>query len=478
MDFRRLYEDAAFRDKQIETLFAQVEKTNGEVIKSEIKKAAKQCLINAIHENQHTVYGGRGGAIHEATTTDNINFLGIQLPVITAMLSSLVLDDIAVVQALDRRVGSVFYMDVVRGTTKGGDDTSGTTLISATSGHAAGVAARKYASNNVYNETLGTKGSGNVFTATVTSSPVVTGSTIVVVSTSGGVQDTLTVASTSGGTDVLAGATLSGTVDLETGVVTINGDGSSVTASASYKYNFEKSATGVPYLDLDMRSLPLTAEDFMLRARFSIPAAADLQKAHGISMDELLVKYLGGEMKFAIDHHGVDLLLDAAGGAQAATSPGTFNCALVDGQEWFFKRFQFMDYVAKASNNIFAKTKRAKANFLICGLDAGRVVAQMGGDSFKETVVDKPFGPHKIGTLRGMPVIVDPFIADTTIAFGYRGSDFFDGGFIYAPYIPMYATQMIGLSDLYNQQGFYSAAGYLVTNPGMFNKGAVVGLSY
>jgi hypothetical protein len=77
-----------------------------------------------------------------------------------------------------------------------------------------------------------------------------------------------------------------------------------------------------------------------------------------------------------------------------------------------------------------------------------------------------------------MTVVVDPFIDDNAIVFGYRGDNFLEAGFVFAPYIPLFSTPTLVTSDLVAQKGFMSAAGYLVTNPGMFCKGSVTGLSY
>jgi hypothetical protein len=464
----RLVEAWAPYVKAVEIAMAE----KGQKMKDHQKWNIAQCLENAIYE------GGlkAKSKIFETTYSDNITFLGVQLPVIAAILPTLVLDEIAIVQALDRRQGAVFYLDVKRGTTKGGDDTSGANLLTAKTGHAGGTASLNYATANVYNESLGSKGSGNVFSATMTSKPVVTGTTTVVVSTASAVEDTLVVTATNGTTDTLTGATLSGTVTLATGVIAVTGTGSSASAVASYRYNYEKATTSVPELNVNLSSTSLAAEDFILRTKYTLAAAIDLEKAHGLNFEEEMIKYLGGEIKFELDHRGIDLMVAAAGGADAATTPGTFTATVGDGQEWVFKKFQFMDFVKKASNNIFAKTKRAKANFIVCGLNAERIISQLA--EFKENETAKPQGPHKTGTLKGMVVIVDPFIDDNAIVFGYRGDNFLEAGFVFAPYIPLFSTPTLVTSDLVAQKGFMSAAGYLVTNAGMFCKGSVTGLSY
>jgi len=88
-----------------------------------------------------------------------------------------------------------------------------------------------------------------------------------------------------------------------------------------------------------------------------------------------------------------------------------------------------------------------------------------------------PTGPHVVGNLNGRLVIHDPFLTSTRMILGYRGDDYLMAGFIYAPYIPLFATPTLITSDLEAQKGFQSSSGFLVTNPGMFTYAGVTGLS-
>ncbi len=97
-------------------------------------------------------------------------------------------------------------------------------------------------------------------------------------------------------------------------------------------------------------SSTITAEDFPLRAYFTLGAAIDLEKAHGLNLEDELVKYLGGEVKFTMDHLGIDLMLQASqntlpgqtgtslatGGALGlpATDNGTYTAAPTTGETW------------------------------------------------------------------------------------------------------------------------------------------------
>jgi len=120
-----------------------------------------QCLDNALIE------GGirQQQRLFEATTTeDHISFLGIQLPVIAAMLPSLVLNDIATVQALDRRVAAVFYLDV-RASAARGQLAADEVIHSSKTGYNTKLGSRMYAMAGIPREEVQT-GDGSTTSTT------------------------------------------------------------------------------------------------------------------------------------------------------------------------------------------------------------------------------------------------------------------------------------------------------------------------
>jgi hypothetical protein len=56
---------------------------------------------------------------------------------------------------------------------------------------------------------------------------------------------------------------------------------------------------------------------------------------------------------------------------------------------------------------------------------------------------------------------------------GWKGESYLTAGFIYAPYIPLFATPTLITSDLFAQKGFLSAAGFKVINCGLFTHGRI-----
>jgi hypothetical protein len=273
-----------------------------------------------------------------------------------------------------------------------------------------------------------------------------------------------------------------GTIAHATGLWTISGGLSGGgTMTATYQYNWQTGgyggavATNVPTVNIGVSSAVITAEDFPLRADFTLGAAIDLEKAHGLNLEDELVKYLGGEVKFTMDHLGIDIINSAAQTSAAATTPGTYVAAPSTGEAWVWKKYQFLDFVEKANVAIINKTLRAICNFLVVGSDAARLIRQLE-PHFKaaaglDTLV--PTGPYELGTLDGRLVIHDPLLGATEILFGFKGDNYLFAGALFAPYIPLFATPTLVTADLKAQKGFLASAGYKIVNAGMYTHGNI-----
>jgi hypothetical protein len=435
------------------------------------KQNMAQCMENALIE---TGLKSKGRILQEATTGDAIQFMAIQLPVIAALIPSLVLNKLAIVQALDRRQGAIFYLDALYGTTKG-SITAGDSMINAQTGHDRTRAGRRYAVTTVENETLADDTLvSNTISGSLDYNPML--GTVVITHGSETITD-----------KVRPGQLVSDVTDNPCGWVKTDGT-FEVTLNATptsggnvyvdYCYYFDKADSGeplVPQVNIELRAETLTAQDFPLQAKYAVGASIDLEKAHGLILEDEIIKFLGGEIKFEVDQYGLDKIYTAATGADAATNVGTWTAAPGSGQEWLWKKYEFLDRIEYGSNNIFSKTLRAFCNFIVASNDVARVIRQMG-DHFKPAPgLDKqvPTGPIELGTLDGRLVVQDPFLTSGRYVLGFRGDNYLFAGAVYAPYIPLFSTPTLVTADMMAQKGFMSSAGFLVTNPGMFTYGDV-----
>jgi hypothetical protein len=469
---RRLVEQWAPYVNSVEKFMAKQGKELNEMDKMNIAR----CLENALLE------GGikARSKIFETTDQSAISFLGIQLPVIAALLPSLVLNKLAVTQALDRRTGAVFYLDVKYNQNKGGISAA-QTMMGAKTGHNTTVAGRRYASVRVQDEVLGSAGGLQARSGTLAYKPVIAGSLVI----TDGVETF-----TDNGANVLvsdASGGVNGTISYTNGAWAVTfATTPAGTITGTYKYNYETmTGQAVPEVDISVVQETITAEDFPLAAKFTLGAAIDLEKAHGLNLEDELVKYLGGEVKFTMDHLGIDMINTASQGGSVngtsyaglnADSPGTYTATPGTNQEWIWKKYQFIDFVEKANVNIINKTFRAICNFLVVGNDAARVIRQLDPHFKAAAGLESltPTGPYELGTLDGRLIVHDPLLAHDEVVFGYKGDNYLMSGFLFAPYIPLLTTPTLVTADLKAQKGFLASAGYKVVNAGMYTHGTFI----
>lgn len=413
-----------------------------------------------------------GGMINEATTSDAIAFARQMLPTIPALLSSLVADQVAVVQAIDRPQAQVYFMNIKAGVTKGAI-TANDQLIGAKVGHASSQAAREYASDGVVNETLAT-GVITTVAGTLAHKPLIAGTLVI----TDGVE-TFTdnglgvlVTDTSGGSNGTISNYTTGAYSVSFKVAVVTG----VKVYGTYRFNVEIDTGGIGGLDLEVVSENVDAMVFPLKLNYTVFAAINLQRIHGMVLADEGMKFATQEIKFAIDQIVLKYAQNAALSSLGATTPGTFDATVGVGQEWVWRIHQFKKDISKASANIFAKTLRATGNVIVGGINVTSLIEQL--PEFKPATgigTRPPAGPYVMGTLGSRMVICNPFFSANQYIVLFRGDNYLFAGMIYAPYVPLYATDPVTLADLSTQRGFMSQAAVKVINPGMFCAGAISG---
>lgn len=448
-------------------------KSQGKELQEWQKCNIAQCCDNFIDLQ---IVGRQNGALSETTTSDAIAFARQMLPTIPALLPSLVSEEVSIVQAIDRPQAQVYYMNLKAGTTKG-TVTSGDALVSAQTGHATSKGSRLYASDSVVEEIVFTQsGSTTAFTGQTLDQIPVVGGSIVVSYIISGVTYTAVDSATSDG--VLVGTNLSsGTINLTTGAAVLTfstapDNPSNITAT--YRTNSEQNTNSIGELNLEVTSTNVDAQVFPLKLQYTVFSAINLQKIHGLVLADEGMKFATQEIRFAIDQVVLDACNTASTASGAATSAGTFNATVGTGQEWIWKMHEIKKYFSIASNNIFKKTLRATGNVIVAGLSVISIIEQL--QDFKPATglgTRPPAGPYVAGQLGNRLVIANPFYSDTEFVELFRGDNYLFAGIIFAPYVPLYSTDPVTLSNLTTQRGFFSQAAIKRINDGFFCHGAI-----
>ena len=125
--------------------------------------------------------------------------------------------------------------------------------------------------------------------------------------------------------------------------------------------------------------------------------------------------------------------------------------------------------IEREANTIARETRRGKGNFIICSSDVASALAAAGMLDYTPALsanlnVDDT-GNTFAGVLNGRTkVYIDPYATNDYVNVGYRGSNPYDAGLFYAPYVPLTMVRAVGESDFQPRIGFKTRYG-MVANP-------------
>jgi hypothetical protein len=381
---------------------------------------------------------------------------GINL--ITAVMSNVVADKIVSVQPMTARTGEVRYLKYKYASTKG--TTQAGSLLSSALEMAGGDF--NYSSETISGETL-TAVTGTTGNAVLSWKAVKPG-TVQLVGTTG------TVIATDDGKGALAGTGVTGTVDYVTGAIelTFGSAQAGTEVVANYEYITTDAGPQVAKVTTEVDVMPMIAKSRKLATAFSFDAAFDLQGDFGYDIDAETVAYFSAEIAHEIDGEIMSDLLAMA--KSNATKVADWDTKAPTGVSQQDHDDAFWNNIVKGGNLIFQRLKRGRASFVIAGVSVCNHIEAMR--KFTPSGFDGT-GPHIVGTVNGIPVIKNPYFGDAEYIVGYKGTNTFDAGYIYAPYMPVTVIDMIKDDGFTFGKGFVTAYGKKSLNAACYAYGKV-----
>lgn len=235
----------------------------------------------------------------------------------------------------------------------------------------------------------------------------------------------------------------------------------------------------------------VTAQTRALKAEYTMELAQDLKSVHGLDAEAELANILSVEILAEINREVLDLVNSKAvlGGVRNTTFggttslPGAGNTAIVVGDatggfdihedadgRWAVEKFKSLIYQIEIEANAVAKaTRRGKGNIVICSSNVASALAAAGVLDYAPALsanlnVDDT-GNVFAGIINGrLKVYVDPFASTDYITVGYRGSNAYDAGVFYCPYVPLTMVRAVDPNTFQPKIGFKTRYG-LVANP-------------
>lgn len=223
----------------------------------------------------------------------------------------------------------------------------------------------------------------------------------------------------------------------------------------------------LPTVKAIMKTMPLVAKARRIAIYFSQFAAFQAKTDYGFDLGDQLAEKAVGQLSYEIDNEVVDLLVENA----VEDEKLKFNAVQRVGESMFERYEAFAKVIADATQIIYDRTKRFAPTYMIIASDVLPVVQFCKG--FTAAPVGAINGPYMCGTIGGLKVYVSPAIKPGKFVFGVNGSDMASSAAVYAPYMPIVPTQLLGFANGTMSQGWSTLYDLKILNKNLLVAGEI-----
>lgn len=231
-------------------------------------------------------------------------------------------------------------------------------------------------------------------------------------------------------------------------------------------------------MGFSIEKVTVTAKTRALKAEYTLELAQDLKAVHGLDAETELSNILSAEVLSEINREVIRTIYSVAkvGCQVGTTNAGTFDLDTDSNGRWMVEKIKGLVFqIEREANTIAKQTRRGKGNVVVCSSDVASAFALAGVLDYAGALKDNislnvdDTGNTFAGTLLGRyKVYIDPYFpAAQTQEFavvGYKGSNAFDAGIFYCPYVPLQMVRAIDTATFQPKIGFKTRYG-IVANP-------------
>ena len=217
----------------------------------------------------------------------------------------------------------------------------------------------------------------------------------------------------------------------------------------------------------------VTAKSRALKAEYSLELAQDLKAIHGLDAETELANILSTEILAEINREVIRTINSQAKTGALSTNvgiQGIFDLSTDADGRWSVEKFKGLIMQIERESNVIAKqTRRGKGNFILCSSDVASALAASGMLDYTPALstnlqVDDT-GNTFAGVMNGRTrVYIDPYATADYVTVGYKGTNAYDAGIFYCPYVPLTMVRAVGENDFQPKIGFKTRYG-MVSNP-------------
>jgi hypothetical protein len=216
---------------------------------------------------------------------------------------------------------------------------------------------------------------------------------------------------------------------------------------------------GIPEIELELKSEPIVAKTRKLKAVWTPELAQDLNAYHSIDAEAELTQMLSEYISLEIDLEILEMLQanafttdywSARVGYDYNTAASAFQVDSTAAAASAYTKSTWYQTLGiklqKVSNKIHQLTMRGGANFIVCSPNVATILESMNGFSANpgKDALQFAAGVTNIGQISNRyDVYKNPYMTENVILLGFKGSNFFETGAVYAPYVPLIMTPLV-----------------------------------
>ena len=246
------------------------------------------------------------------------------------------------------------------------------------------------------------------------------------------------------------------------------------TGVAAILSNYELTGN-IPQVVVEFSKTAVEAGTRRLAARWSVELEQDLKNMNGLDIDSELTNAMSYEIQAEIDREMVIRMIQVC--LNAGNPNGyTFWYAQSADARWLGERNRdFYSKVIIEANRIAIRNRRGSANFVIATPRVCAILEMLPEFQWMPVngnVNTQPTGIAKVGTLGGRFQVYRDTRTDAQYLsqqrskgeleyalLGYKGTEYYDTGIVYCPYIPVMIQRTIGPNDFAPRVGLMTRYG-------------------
>lgn len=204
----------------------------------------------------------------------------------------------------------------------------------------------------------------------------------------------------------------------------------------------------LPMIKAEMKSFALVAKARRIAVYYSQIAAYQAKTDYGVDLGDQLAEKAVGELSYEIDTEITNMLVENAVEDAELVWSKTLPVGVSKAEHYE----GFAEILEIAKQKIYDATKKFAPNYVICASNMLPILSVI--TAYKAAPTGAINGPYFAGTINGLKVFVTPNIEAGKFVVGCNGNDMMSSAAVYAPYMAIVPTQLLGYADGGMSQGW------------------------